>query len=204
MEHNSEVTANIAALVRSSYPALRFCAWSTRILEDVLPHPLPSYFEVLEVERKYKEEVFRLLAGLLAAPGAASAPCAVSEPARGESSTLQPGKAQYCIREEDFKRLRASLPALWPIVLVKTLISEAPLSESSGLPAPTPEKLIVDICCDHGHFGFIGDNSLEDVLLRFCDRYHLDQRTLGRYAARRGRRVSLMQYLSAISGKQFV
>lgn len=175
MKALSGKSSDIAALLGLRFPSARFCLWNTAVFDELLPHPLDKPFDVVELERGTKEEAFRFLSM----------------------------KVACCIREEDFRAMRRSLPGLWQVTLVRNLTTEAPLSEEAGVSVPSGEKLFVDLFCDDGVFHFIEGNSLEDAMARGLERFSLRKDTLLRYAARRGRRAQLLQYLRLLPGNKF-
>ena len=83
-------------------------------------------------------------------------------------------------------------------VIVKTLITEAPLQEVEKVFTTTIEKLLVDIFCDKDLFFAFQGKELRTIMEEAFMKYSVNQNKIIRYANRRGKKEELINYLKQI------
>jgi hypothetical protein len=84
------------------------------------------------------------------------------------------------------------------IVIIKPLISEAPLQKENGITLPSLEKVLVDITCDKSIFNAAQGAELRNIFTGAFQKYTIFSDRLLRYASRRGKRDEMIQYLKKI------
>ncbi len=161
-------TDKIAEILTKEFPLAASCQWSTGVLTEFQQHLAATPFTVVEVERDALSGVYYRIKEF--------APDTFLEPTR----TL--------VEEHVLGRHDA--------VVVKTLVSEAPLSGPQGDRRPTLEKLLVDLVADQDLFFFLQGVELWNVYQNAGAKYliHIDR--LLRYAARRGRKNDVARLMT--------
>jgi hypothetical protein len=86
-------------------------------------------------------------------------------------------------------------------VIVKSLISEAPLQDADSVTIPTIEKILVDLVADSETFFFLQGHEMLNVFESAMGKYTVNTDRLLRYAKRRNKKEELQKILMQISGK---
>ena len=86
---------------------------------------------------------------------------------------------------------------LHDFILVKPLISEAPVHDESGIAVPELEKVLVDHEADK-EYASLSDESLQKEFQRAFELYHVNTSRLLRYAGRKGKKEEINDRVSLI------
>ena len=86
----------------------------------------------------------------------------------------------YSVRESALQK-----EALKDAIIVKALVSDAPLVVTDGIPVPSLEKILVDLVADRAFFR-MSDDALHKEYQRAFEVYPINKNRLLRYAGRRG------------------
>lgn len=86
---------------------------------------------------------------------------------------------------------------LHDFILVKPLVSEAPLYESNGISVPELEKVLVDHDADK-EYGSMSDSEIQKEFQRAFELYNVNTSRLLRYAGRKGRKEEIQERLRRI------
>lgn len=142
------------------------CIWDTRWLNHFMRHQLFTNYRVIEVEKDAVNQVFHFL----------------SE--RHKNVFLNPDEKiydRYIANSDD-------------TIIVKNLVSEAPVVELEKIVVPTLEKLLVDMLIDEDLFAaqqsersFIYENAMKN--------YTINTLQMKRYALRRNREKKVTELL---------
>lgn len=87
------------------------------------------------------------------------------------------------------------------VIIVKSLISEAPVQNITNLNTVTLEKMLVDIFCDKSIFSAYQGNEMKTIFTNAYSKYTVNENKLFRYANRRGQKEKLQDYIKLINGK---
>ena len=90
---------------------------------------------------------------------------------------------------------------LHDFILVKPIISEAPLFEQQGVVIPNLEKLLVDRQSDK-EFASLSDSDLQREFQRAFELYDINKSRLLRYAGRKGKKEEIQGRLGRIDSKR--
>lgn len=161
---------NVYKLLKTNFPFAGFCVYDGEIIAPLQHHLSPNRIIYVETERDSAETVFNFL--------------------KDETYNvyLRPDK-ELIYRYVDMDK-RA--------VFVKNLVSEAPLQELSGVPAPTIEKLLVDILRDPDFFYLQGSESLA-VMENAFNLYAVNKSRMLRYAGRRKVKEEVLSIMEQIN-----
>jgi hypothetical protein len=160
--------------IKKQFPLIAFCCWHTSALQEFYQHVAGYDFLLLEVEREAIDAVFHFIKE--------SNKDTFKEPSRDIMETLV------------FDGRDA--------VIVKSLISEAPLQSVDTVSVPTIEKILVDLVADSEVFFFLQGNEMRTIFARAMEKYTLNRDRLLRYAKRRNKGEELRKIVAQINGKK--
>lgn len=148
--------------IQNEFPYIKFCVWDSSWLNDLMLHQPFKSFIVVEVERDAAESVFNSVNEIY------------------KLSFFNPN-------EEIFDRYINNLDE---VLIVKNLVSEAPLFETDKITIPTLEKLLVDMLIDHELFS-AQQGEINYIIKTAFDKFSLNELKMKRYAVRRNREQKL-------------
>jgi hypothetical protein len=165
--------ASLFYAVQTSLPYVELCAWRSDDVQDLARH-YPSWsVPIIEVEKDGEAAVRDVLVGM----------------------------DQPAVAYEDLPAVARSFPGQEYIV-IKRLVSEAPVTRSYNVTIPRLEKILVDIVRDKNLFGFLEGAETHTIYQSAMNRYHIQLDTLLRYASRRGVKDDVVTILAQINGKE--
>ena len=157
--------------LRKNFPYLNYCLWTSALFNEFMLHQPGKFFLIVEVEKDATESVFFFMRQ------------------NKYSVFLEPTKEllnRYIINEKE----------TW---IVKSLVSEAPTKNISGIQSTSIEKLLVDLFCDtvilDAQQGSERDRIFKDVF----EKYAVNENKMLRYADRRRKKKEFNEYLNRIS-----
>jgi hypothetical protein len=84
-------------------------------------------------------------------------------------------------------------------LIVKALVSEAPLQLIKGVNNPALEKMLVDVFCDDAVFAAQQGAEMRTIFREAMTKYTINENRMLRYADRRGKKEDFKNYLNSIS-----
>lgn len=145
--------------IKELFPYVDFSIWNTRWLSDYMLHQPMNYITLLDVDPDASSSVFNKLKS------------------RWENTTVL-----YRPTAEEFDRYAVGVENL---VIVKDLISEAPIEQANGVSSPTLEKIIVDLFTEKDIFAAFSGRELFTIFNELDSQYSISRTKLLRYAQRR-------------------
>ena len=165
MDRHATIQPNISTTlkrifnkIKREFPYIAFCVWDTVWLHDFMRHQPFKHYIVLEVEKDACESVFGYLSETM------------------KNIFLNPD-------EELFDRYISNLDG---VVIIKNMVSEAPLIEEQKVIIPSLEKLLVDMLIDTALFS-AQQSEKEFIMRSVVKKYTLNELKMRRYANRRNR-----------------
>ena len=165
--------ASLFHAVRKNLPYVELCVWRSDVLQDLTQHYPDRSVSIIEVEKDGQAAVQEFLVGM----------------------------DQPAVAYEDLPAVERSFPGR-KYVVVKRLVTEAPLTRVEDVTVPRLEKILVDIVQDRNLFGFLEGAETHHIYEAASDRYHIQLDTLLRYASRRGVRDDVQAIIGQITGKK--
>lgn len=165
-DYNPELTDQVKDIYRfvmNKFPFAEISVWDTRSINEFMTHQPASFLTIFETETHTTESLFNFLRE------------------KKQKVFLKPDKAtieNYISGEKDS-------------IIIKQLISEAPLMEVGGIKTATIEKILVDVYCDEYLFHSYHGAEMDNIYRNAMQRYTINQSKLLRYAARRGKRKEI-------------
>ena len=166
----SEEELNLALQVRNKFPFADFCIWKPAILIQYMQHIPALNIVFVDVEKDASESVFYFLQGFQ----------------EYQTILLNPTK-QECeryITSDD-------------MIIVRTLINEAPVVSMKNYFVPTLEKVLVDAAGDK-ELLFAQGAELYTIYENAFQTHNINVNRLLRYAARRNRKDKIIKILNTI------
>lgn len=152
--------------IKTQFPFANYCIWDSNSIMPYMHHIPNLNFIYVDVERDATESVFNLL-----------------NSDRSQRVFLMPDQTQH-------ERYITGSEA----IIIRPLVSEAPLQTIEGMKTPTIEKILVDIIGDI-EFSFLQGNEMNAVYTNIFERNNVNKSKLLRYATRRGRKQEVEQLL---------
>lgn len=171
-QYNPIVSTEMKTLfssIKERYPYAAFCIWQARAVSSFMQHVPSIDVLILETDRSAAEAVYD----------------DVRELVEGRTVLLRP-------TEKECRLYALGTPSL----LVRDLISEAPIIRVDGVTTASLEKILVDITIAP-EFEFARGSELYTIFENADQVYHIGKKTLLRYAARRGRKEEIEKLIKS-------
>lgn len=157
--------------LKREFPFLETCLWHTSIINEFMNHQPGRFYILVEVEKEATQSVFFFLK-----------------------------ENKYPVFIDPNKDLiEKYIPDIKETLIVKSLVTEAPLQNISGVNTTTIEKMLVDIFCDEVIFSAQQGSELRTIYNESTTKYTVNENRMLRYAARRGKKESFREYLNSFS-----
>ncbi|MBU0764336.1 MAG: hypothetical protein KJ607_05830 [Bacteroidetes bacterium] len=164
----SDVMLKINRYLKAEFPYLLYCIWDTEPIRG-LSHHLPSLqMTIVDVERDGMEFVFH---------------------------SLQDKFNNVFLMPDNDIMEKYVTPTKKPII-IKALVTEAPVFEIEGVITGTIEKILIDIFFENEFESFRGS----DIVFIFnnaFERYPININKLLRYAARKRKKEEILHFLTS-------
>lgn len=166
----SSVTKSVFKKLKAEFPYASFCVWNTSVLNEFMQHQPGRYFLLVETDKEITNSVFYFLREIK------------------KSVFIEPTKdilEKYIVNEKE-------------VVVIKSLISEAPTQNINGVETATIEKMLVDIFCDDVIFSAQQGTEKRIIFKEAFTKYTINQSKMLRYADRRRKKEQLIQFIKEI------
>ena len=170
---NVKASAKARSIYRAlarSFPFADFCVYSGSVIAPLLHDMAPNNNLYIETNREATESVFNML-----------------QPKYRGRLFISPTK-EIATTYIDFSKEN---------IIVKPLVTEAPLTLDGKVPVPTLEKLLVDTRVDADYYYLQGYENLE-MLRTAISQYQINKNRLLRYADRRSVKDLIIKDLHSI------
>lgn len=157
--------------LKKEFPFLRMCIWNTSSINEFMIHQPGRFYILIEVDKEAAQSVFFYLK------------------AHKFSVFIEPTKDV----------IEKYLPDEKETLIVKSLVSEAPLQILNRINYPTIEKILVDIFCDDVIFAAQQGYEMRTIFQEVFNKYTVNESRMMRYADRRRKKESFREYLDSIS-----
>ena len=158
---------SIHSKLKKNFPFLKTCIWNTSSLNEFMIHQPGRFYLLVEVEKEATQSVFYF---------------------------LKENKYSVFI-EPSSDILEKYLPDDKVTLIVKSLVSEAPLQTVNGINLPTIEKMLVDVFCDNVIFAAQQGSEMSTIFREALSKYTVNENRMLRYADRRRKKDSFREFL---------
>ncbi len=168
----TKTNKNIFLKLKKEFPFLDISIWSTKWITQWMLH-VPGTFEtIIEVEKGSEENVFYFLSEKI------------------DNVFINPSK--------DIIEKYAN--STKPIIIIKNLITDSPLTKIENVQIPAIEKIIVDLIIDTELYNAYQGRDLEAILENTFDNITINKDKLLRYAKRRKKVNKVTEVIQKIRG----
>ena len=164
-------------VLRKQLPLTRICVWKPSWLNEFALHIASIQIIVVEAQREAERAVFEVLQEALKKNFSLTENLLLLNPSAEDIDLYVSGQS--------------------PAIFVGRLITEAPIMESDGVVVPRIEKMLVDLFSREPALEPFGGAEMDRVFKNVFDTYALNADTILRYAARRGKRQEMVEYLTS-------
>lgn len=157
--------------LHKQFPYLQTCVWNTSVLNEFMLHQPGRFYTLVEAEKDTTESVFFFLKENF------------------KNVFLDPAAdilSRYASSEKE-------------VIIIKPLVSEAPMQKVQAVPSPTIEKILVDIFSDEVVFAAQQGSEMQTIFRNAFDRYAVNENKMLRYADRRRKKEAFNNYLNRVS-----
>ncbi|WP_396590202.1 DUF6577 family protein [Allomuricauda sp. R78024] len=144
--------------IKKDYPFIEFCIWNTKWLNELMRHQPFKFYTILELEKDVTESVFY--------------------------SLKEQGKQVFL--DPDAETFELYIHNSDDVIILKQLISEAPLQEVENIVIPSLEKLLVDMIIDTKVYA-AQQGELDFIYTSAFEKFEVNKSRMKRYAYRRNR-----------------
>jgi hypothetical protein len=169
-----EITVKIKSIyakLKKEFPYLRICIWNTSLLNEFMIHQPGRFYTLIEVDKEAMQSAFYYLK---------------------ENKFL-------VFYDPSMDIIEKYLPFEKETLIVKPLVSEAPIQDLNGINTATIEKMLVDIYCDDVTFAAQQGSEMRNIFHEAMIKYSVNKDRMLRYANRRRKKEDFVEYLNSIS-----
>jgi hypothetical protein len=159
--------------LKKQFPFLTCCLWDTSVINEFMVHQPGKFYILVETEKESMESVFYFL--------------------------KENNYPVYLNPDADI--ISKYLSSEKKAIIIKQLVSEAPLQNIKDVNTITIEKMLVDIFCDDNIFSAQQGSEMKNIFKEAIKKYNVNESRMLRYADRRRRKDDLIKYLKTISTK---
>ncbi|WP_284653510.1 DUF6577 family protein [Flavobacterium terrisoli] len=170
-----EITPSLKKMynkVHREYPFVNCCVWDSRWLNSFMRHQPFKQYIIIEVEKDVLSQAFN----------------SINESNKNVFLNPDSNIFDYYISNVN------------EAIIIKPLVSEAPVNNEGNIVIPSLEKLLVDMLTDKDLFA-AQQGEIEDIFLNAFEKYAINESRMKRYAIRRNRENEVIDLLNLISAK---
>lgn len=160
---------DLANKINKQFPAARYCVWSTRWLNDWMKHQPGRFLTLVEIETSATESAFYF---------------------------LKDSSYKNVFLNPDGKLLERYIYEQAETIIVKTLVSKAPVKKEQKICMPSAEKILVDLFVDKKIFAPFQGSELVHIFNNIYKQYTLNITKLLAYAKRRAKEQELLDFIT--------
>ena len=138
---------NIYKELEKQFPYIQSCIWNTFVLNELMVHQPGRFYTLVEVDKEATESVFYFLKDKV------------------KNIFLEPSSNILSLYASSEKE----------VIIIKSLVSEAPVQKIKGVPTITVEKLLVDIFCDEIIFAAQQGGEMQNIFRNAIEKYSINQ-----------------------------
>lgn len=159
----------INSKLKKEFPYLKICIWNTSALNEFMVHQPGRFYLLIEVEKAAIQSIFYFLK-----------------------------EAKYSIFIDPTSDiLEKYLPSEKESLIIRSLVSEAPLQNVKGINTASLEKMLVDVFCDDVLFSAQQGSEMRTIFKEALNKYSVNENRMLRYADRRRKKESFTKYLNS-------
>ena len=156
--------------LKKEFPYLKICIWNTSALNEFMIHQPGRFFLIIETEKEATKSIFYFLK-----------------------------EVKYSVFiDPTSDLLEKYLPSEKESLIIRSLVSEAPIQNIKGVNTASLEKMLVDVFCDDVLFSAQQGSEMRILFKEALNKYSVNENRMLRYADRRRKKESFTKYLNSI------
>ena len=158
-EYSPELSSYLKRIfkkVKKELPFINLCVWDSRWFNEFMTHQMFKYYIVVETEKDATDSVFNSLTDF----------------------------SKKVFLDPDAEIFRRYIVNHQEVIIVKPIISEAPVLEFDNIKVPSLEKLLIDCLIDNDLFAAQQDE-FDHIYKSVFQKYFINLNKIRRYARRR-------------------
>ena len=167
-----EISSKMKAIhtkIKKEFPFLKVCIWHTSSFNEFMVHQPGRFYLLIEVEKEATQSIFYFLK-----------------------------EAKYSVFiEPTADLLEKYLPSGNESLIIKSLVSEAPIQNVKGIITASLEKMLVDVFCDRVLFSAQQGAEMRTIFKEALNKYSVNENRMLRYADRRRRKKNFIKYFNS-------
>jgi hypothetical protein len=167
----SEKMRTMHKKIKGQFPYLEICIWNTSALNEFMTHQPGRFYTLVEVDKESMESVFYFLKE------------------KFKNVFLNPSSEVINLYTTETHE----------IIIIRNLVSEAPIQIVQDVPTTTIEKLLVDIFSDEILFAAQQGSERKQIFEEAFGKYTVNESKMLRYANRKRKKEYLVNFLNSIS-----
>ncbi len=167
----SKKMKSIHKKLKPNFPFLDICLWNTSAFNEFMRHQPGRFYIMVEVDRDAMESVFFFLKD----------------------------NKYHAFLAPDPEIIYHYFPDEKEVIIVKSLVTEAPTQVLSNITTITIEKMLVDLFCDPVNFNAQQDLEKDRIFKEAIEKYTVNENSMLRYADRRSKKKEFDEYLNKVS-----
>jgi hypothetical protein len=161
----------INSKLQKEFPYLKICIWNTSAVNEFMVHQPTRFYLLIEVEKDATQSLFYFLK-----------------------------EAKYSVFIDPTSDIiEKYLPREKESLIIRPLVSEAPLQNVQEMNTASLEKILVDIFCDDVTFSAQQGKEMRTIFQEALNKYSVNENRMFRYADRRRKKESFKKYLASIT-----
>jgi hypothetical protein len=161
----------INSKLKKAFPYLKVCIWNTSALNEFMVHQPGRFYLLIEVEKEATQSIFYFLKD-----------------------------AKYSVFIDPTNDLLEKyLPNEKESLIIRSLVSEAPIQNIKGINTISLEKMLVDVFCDDVIFSAQQGSEMRTIFKEALNKYSVNENRMLRYADRRRKKESFAKYINSIT-----
>jgi len=167
----SSVTSSLFKKLKKQFPFANLCIWCTSALNEFMLHQPNRFFILIETDKEATDAIFYFL--------------------------RETKKTVFVNPNED--TLQRYLTDDKDVLIVKSLVSEAPTLKINNVVTASLEKMLVDIYCDSVIFQAQQGREMRIIFEEAFSKYTINQSKILRYVNRRGKKEEFNEFVKTIT-----
>lgn len=156
----------INKLLKNNLPFIKYCLWNSDIINEFSLHINKINYTIIDTEKEVAKSVFFLLKE----------------------------NYKHVFYKANKEMYYDYFPEIQNVIIIRDLITEAPIKTVKKTPTVTIEKLLVDLYSDI-EFEYLQGNELSFIFENAFNKYTINESKLLRYASRKGKKSKILKII---------
>lgn len=153
--------------MKNNLPFINYCLWNSNIINEFSLHINKMNYTIIDTEKEVAKSVLFLLKE----------------------------NYKHVFYKANKEMYYDYFPEIQNVIIIRDLITEAPVKTVKKIPTVTIEKLLVDLYSDIV-FEYLQGNELSFIFENAFNKYTVNESKLLRYASRKGKKTKILKLIN--------